>query len=78
MKVNNIVLHIPDFMQAQMSLLGVPDNVHSLCKEPVSQLQGRQKNEEVGPVRSNRKKTRNLKNIKHWLFSDWSIKLLKQ
>lgn len=41
-----------------MSLLGLPDDVHSLCRNqtrPVSQLQGGQKDEEVGPVCSNKK-----------------------
>lgn len=57
MKINNIIIHITDFMQTQMSLLRLPDDVHSLCRnqtQPLSQLQAGQ-DEKVGPIRSNNK-----------------------
>lgn len=70
MKINNIVIHIPDFMQAQMSLLGLPDNVQFSLQEPVSQLQDRQKDEEVGPVRSNKKRKQEIFKV---LNTDWFL-----
>lgn len=62
-KINNISIHITDFMQTEISLLCLPDDMHSLCRNqiwPVSQLQGGQKNEEVGRLSSSKKP------LKHW------------